>query len=108
MADQQNSIFIISVSTEDADRLYTAYKGLPDNRKSIVNDEVERLQKDEKLSMGQALRKATFTEIFVPKLKHYEEKGLEFEKEEQKKISLMIGALTTEQKAQLLASLQAK
>ena len=104
----ENTIFAITVSVEKADKLYTAYCGLPDNRKKIVEENRDKLlaDKNRKLSNMEALKLATFDEIFTPKLDHYFEKGVEVQEQTRKNLLANIASMTPEQKAEMLELLK--
>lgn len=99
-------IFQITVSAEQAEKLYTAYCGLPDNRKKIVEENRDKFVKEQKLENIQALKLATFHEIFQPKLDHYYENGLEVQENLRKNLLANIASMTAEQKAEMLALLK--
>lgn len=98
MSTQNNSsaVIEITVSAESANKLYSAYLGLPDNRQAII---------DEAVRDGVSIHQATFDEIFIPKLEHYVTKGEEKRKEIANKAVAMLSALTENERLELLAKL---
>lgn len=106
MENGKNVVFSISVSSEQADKLYTAYCGLPDNRRKIIEENRDKFVKEQKLSNMEALKLATFNEIFTPKLDHYFEKGVEVQEQTRKNLLANIASMTPEQKAEMLALLK--
>ena len=54
----------------------------------------------------EALKLATFDEIFTPKLDHYFEKGVEIQEQTRKNLLANIASMTPEQKAEMLELLK--
>jgi ribosomal protein L11 len=107
MSQEKNpsTVIEITVSAEQAEKLYTAYCGLPTARRDAVTEAAEKIEKDQKLSHIQSIRVATFNEIFDQKLDHYFAKGLEAQKAARLQNALSLG-LTVEQLDKLVASIK--
>ena len=95
--NNSSTVIGITVSAEDAAKLYSAYLGLPTQRKEVVKLEMTA----KKISLHQA----AFNEIFVPKLNHYVEKGEKVRAAIYEESVAMLGILTPEERASLLQKL---
>jgi hypothetical protein len=94
--EKSSTVIGITVSADDAAKLYSAYLGLPTQRQAIV---------DEAVRDGVSIHQATFDEIFIPKLEHYVQKGEEARKQIAEKTVAMLSCLSPIEKQELLAKL---
>jgi len=102
---ENTNVYKVTLSGDVAEKLYTAFFGLPDQRREKVEEQIDGLTKTMKIDRIEAIKIATFHEIFEPKLDHYYEKG-QVQREKIKTDTVnMLASLSQEERNNLLASL---
>lgn len=94
----ESKIFSISVSAEDAAKLYAAYRGLPDNRQKEIDDGLKLAMAQYQISESDARKLLTFNNLFHSQLEKYVEKAAERIEERYEKAARLLGKSVDEVK----------